>query len=138
MLFLRKILFYLLTALYFVLCPLTILYALGYLFSPGTGQGIVKTGLISLSSAPPNASVYLENRRYTQKTPTVLRDLLPGNYSVKLVLKDHEPWVQTVPVEAKKATVLVEVETVGAAQLLRAHTVRVDVDPYIEEVAMKR
>jgi len=100
------VVFWLFTAAYLALCPLTILYALGYLFRPGAEGGLVKTGLIYLSTAPPGASVYLGNQRYTQRTPTVLRDLVPGDYPVKLVLKDHQPWMQTVPVEAERATVL--------------------------------
>jgi len=106
MLVLRKIVFYFFVIIYLILCPLTILYALGYLFRPGTGEGIVKTGLIDLSTAPPGASVYIGKSRYTEKTPTTLRSLLPGEYPVKLILKHHIPWTQTVPVEAEKATVL--------------------------------
>jgi len=105
-LFLRKILFYLFILVYIVLCPLTVLYALGYLFRPGVEQGIVKTGLVYLSTAPPGASVYIGKRRYNRKTPAILRDLLPGNYPIKLFLKDRELWEQIVPVEAEKATAL--------------------------------
>ncbi|MDP3704018.1 MAG: PEGA domain-containing protein, partial [Candidatus Omnitrophota bacterium] len=102
----RRIVFWIFVGLYFTICPLTVLYALGYWFQPGSVGGLVKTGLISLATEPSGASVYLGNRRYTQKTPTVLRDLLPGDYPVKLVLKDRQPWTRTVSVEAEKATVL--------------------------------
>ena len=50
--------------------------------------------------------MYIGRRRYAEKTPTVLRNFLPGEYAVTLVLKHHEPWWQTVPVEAAKATIL--------------------------------
>jgi len=102
----RRIVFWVFVATYLTVCPLTVLYALGYWFQPGLEGGLVKTGLISLATEPPGASVYLGNQRYTQKTPTVLRDLLPGDYPVKLVLKDRQPWARTVSVEAEKATVL--------------------------------
>jgi hypothetical protein len=103
---LRKVLFWIFAAVYLVTCPLAILYALGYIVEPGAEQGLVKTGLISVSTAPPGASVYLGHRRYTGKTPTVIRDLLPGDYLLKLTLKDRAPWTRTVAVEAEKATVL--------------------------------
>jgi len=106
MLLLRRIFFYLFIVLYLILCPWTILYALGYLYRPGAEQGIVKTGLISLSTVPPGASVYVGKSRYTQKTPATLRDLLPGDYPVRLVLKHYRPWRETLPVEAEKATLL--------------------------------
>ena len=103
---LRRLVFWVFAAAYLTLCPLTILSALGYLVKPGAGGGLVKTGLIYLSTAPPGASVYLGSQRYTQRTPTVLRDLVPGDYPMRLALRGHQPWMQTVPVEAERATVL--------------------------------
>ncbi|MBI3999941.1 MAG: PEGA domain-containing protein [Candidatus Omnitrophica bacterium] len=106
MLFLRRIFFYLFVAVYLIFCPLIILYALGYIYKPGAEQGIVKSGLIYLSTAPPGASVYFGNRRYTKRTPTLLPNLIPGDYPVRLVLKKYKPWNEVLPVEAGKATVL--------------------------------
>lgn len=103
---LRKILFLIFAAIYIILCPLMIMYALGYLYKPWAESGLVRTGLIYISTAPEGAAVYLNNRRFTARTPTVLRDLLPGKYSVKLALKGYASWSETVPVEAEKATVL--------------------------------
>ncbi|MBI4394675.1 MAG: PEGA domain-containing protein [Candidatus Omnitrophica bacterium] len=106
MLVLRRIFFYLFIVIYLVFCPLIIFYALGYIYEPGNEPGLVKSGLIYLSTAPPNATVYLGNRRYRWRTPTVLPSLIPGDYPVKLVLKKHKPWSEVLPVEKGKATVL--------------------------------
>jgi len=106
MLLLRKIVFYVFLAIYLVSCPWLMMYVLGYVWSPGTEREVLKTGVISLETVPPGASVYLERRRYAQRTPTAIRGLLPGTYHLKVVLKNHEPWVRTVSVEAEKATVL--------------------------------
>ncbi len=103
---LRKTVFYVLLLVYLIVCPLVILYVLGYIFKPGIEPGLVTTGLIHLSTLPSGASVYLGNSRYTERTPTVIRDLLPGGYPVRVVLKDHEPWSRTVFVQPKKATAL--------------------------------
>ena len=116
MLLLRKIFFYLFVAIYLLVCPLLILYGLGYTFEPGLEQGIVKSGLIYLSTAPPGATIYLGNRRYTRKTPAVLPRLLPGDYEVKLILKNKKPWAYTLPVEAGKATVLERILLLPAVQ----------------------
>jgi len=102
----RKILFYTLVAVYLVLCPLTILYALGYVLKPGTEHGITRTGVISISTVPPGATVYVGRSRYTEVTPTILHDLLPGSYEITLWLKGHASWIRRVPVESKQATVL--------------------------------
>lgn len=103
---LRRGVFYLCVGLYLVVCPLTILSALGYLVVPGASPGMVTTGLISLATVPPGATIFLSGRRYTRTTPTLLRDLLPGDYAVRMVLPGHQPWERTVRVEGERATVL--------------------------------
>src|SRR3990167_2552070 len=102
----RRIVFYAFVLLYLVLCPVTVFSTLGYVFIPGAEQQIVKTGLIYLASTPPGATVYVGKRRFIHRTPTILRGLRPGAYDIRLVLKAHEPWARTVPVEAEKAAVL--------------------------------
>ncbi len=103
---LRRVVFYVFLVIYLTACPLTILYAFGYTYHPGAERGIVKTGLLYLSTNPPGASIYLGRRRFTKETPTSLPGLLPGEYPVRLLLKGHTVWEQTLPVEAEKATVV--------------------------------
>jgi len=103
---LRQFFFYSFVVLYLILCPLTILYALGYVLRPGTEHGITKTGLLSLSTTPPGATIYVGHSRYTEPTPAVLHDLLPGSYEISLWLKGYASWSRRVPVESKQATVL--------------------------------
>lgn len=102
----RRILFFAFLILYLVATPMTILYALGYLYQPGSERGLTKSGLISLGTTPEGARVFVGGSRFTRRTPTVIRDLLPGDYSIRLTLRDHQPWSGTVRVEAEKATVL--------------------------------
>ena len=102
----RRIIFSLFVLAYLMLCPLTILYAFGYSFRPGSERGLVKTGLIYLSTNPSGASVYLGKRRFTHRTPAMLRGLLPGQYPVRVSLKGYRPWEQWLPVEPEKATAL--------------------------------
>lgn len=102
----RRIAFYAFLLLYVVLCPVTVFSTLGYVFIPGGQQQIVKTGLIYLATAPPGATVYVGNRRFTRQTPTILRELQPGTYDIRLAVKGHRPWTHRVPVEAEQATVL--------------------------------
>ena len=103
---LRTILFYVFAALYLAGTPMAILYALGYQIRPGRAQSFIKTGLISLRTEPSGARVYLGNSRYRWKTPTMIRDLKPGDYPIRLTLRDHQPWSATVRVEPEKATIL--------------------------------
>ena len=125
MLVLRKTLFCIFLILYLILCPILIAYALGYIFKPGDERGLVKTGLIYLATIPDRATVYVGNKRFAKKTPAVIRNLLPGDYEVKLVLKKHRLWTQNVPVEAEKATALEKVLLLptkwGTEQLVADH-----------------
>lgn len=102
----RRIVFFLFAAVFLIGAPRLVFYALGYSFKAGTDQGIVKSGLIFVSTAPPGAEIYVGGRRYRETTPAIIRDLMPGNYPIRFVLKDHYPWARNVPVEAGKATVL--------------------------------
>lgn len=102
MLLLRKILFYLFFAIYLFLCPLIILYALGINFNPKT-QTMKKTGVISISTIPAGATVYVDNELLPEKTPTVIRDLAPKNYFIRLTLDDYRSWENILSVEEEKA-----------------------------------
>ncbi|MFC1479978.1 PEGA domain-containing protein [Candidatus Omnitrophota bacterium] len=103
---LRKLFFYIFAAIYVVFCPLMVLYSLGFIYKPGVKGGVAETGLIYLATAPAGATIYMKDSQYEQNTPTAIQELLPGEYSIKLTLDGYKPWAQTVPVEAKKATVL--------------------------------
>ncbi len=99
---LRRILFYLFTIIYLIGCPLIILYVLGRAYSPATNS-LVKTGLVYLSSAPQLASVYLNNNLTPNKTPTTLRELPVGEYSIKLILDGYRPFEKKITVRGGKA-----------------------------------
>jgi hypothetical protein len=102
----RRIVFFLFAAVFLIGAPRLVFYALGYSFKAGTDQGIVKSGLIFISTAPPGAAVFVGGRRYRETTPAIIRDLMPGQYPIRVVLKDYYPWARNVPVEAGKAAVL--------------------------------
>jgi len=102
----RKIVFYIFLLLYLVTCPLLLLYAFGFIVKPGAEYGLVKTGLIYLSTAPSDARVYLGSSRYSKKTPVMIRDLTPGTYTLRVSHEGYQTWEQTIPVEAEKASVL--------------------------------
>ncbi|MFH1208401.1 MAG: PEGA domain-containing protein [Candidatus Omnitrophota bacterium] len=109
MIIFRKILFYLFFALYLVLCPIIILYALGYIFTPKVEEGFAKTGLIHIETLPSNAFLSIGNKRYIEKTPATIRNLLPGQYDVKIFLRGHKSWERKVQVEPGKAVNLEKV-----------------------------
>lgn len=102
---LRKIFFYIFCVIYLVICPLIILRMLGFIPNWHTHE-FINTGIIYISSNPPGASVYINNLKAHETTPTIIRDLYPDNYIVRLELKDYQPWQNTVPIVPHKATVV--------------------------------
>jgi len=100
---LRKAFFYLFVLIWLVICPIIILRMLGFVLDPHTHLW-VKTGIIYASSNPPGASIYINGRLAPETTPAVIRDLTPGQYSLRMELEGYEPWENVVPVLDKKAT----------------------------------
>jgi len=103
---LRKIFFYIFVAIYVVSCPLIILYAFGYLYRPGERKSMIRTGLVYVQTMPQGASVYVNGGLWKEKTPADVQGLTPGEYEIRIELEGYRDWIETVPVEAEKATVL--------------------------------
>ena len=108
MLWLRKIVFYIFALIYLILCPLIVARMLGFVINPLTHR-LVKTGLVYVSTNPPDATVYIDGRLAHQKTPTALRDLTPGKHFIRIELSGYNDWERNIPIVGKKATVLANI-----------------------------
>ena len=108
MLVLRKIIFYIFTVIYLILCPLIVVRMLGFVINPLTHR-LVKTGLIYVSTNPPSAIVYIDGKQAHQTTPTAIRDLTPGEHFIRIELNGYNDWERNIPIVAKKATVLANI-----------------------------
>ncbi len=108
MLWLRKIVFYILSLTYLILCPLIVARMLGFVINPLTHR-LVKTGLVFISTNPPDATVTIDGRMAHQKTPTVIRDLTPGKHFIRIELSGYNDWERNIPIVGKKATVLANI-----------------------------
>ena len=104
MLFLRKIFFYIFLIIYLLACPVIILYAFGFILKPDTSKPIIKTGLIYLSTVPPGASIYLDDKLQDPKTPASLPDLDPADYTVRLVMGNYQDWSHDITVIPNNAS----------------------------------
>lgn len=116
---LRRFFFYLFLAVYLVAAPVAILYALGFIWAPGSERGLVKSGLIALTSTPDDATIFLGPSRYTRRTPALIRDLLPGEYALRLSHPDHDDLAVSAHVEPERATVLDRLILLPAARAPR-------------------
>jgi len=105
----RRILYITFLLLFFIITPLLCLYAAGYKINFSKGF-IQKTGMLVLDSKPEGARIFLNNKpqqfffkKYYTKftgqeessyinTPAKIKNLLPGEYRVRLELEGYWPW----------------------------------------------
>lgn len=76
---------------------IAVFLAKGYTFSPSTGK-ISGTGIISITSLPEGASVYLDGHLNTATNATI-NGLAPKEYDVKVIKEGFIPWEKKVKVE---------------------------------------
>ncbi len=103
--FLRKIFFYFFLLLYLLVLPLVLLYNLGYIFPP-FAKTIEKTGILFINTIPKDAVIFLGDRKFKNQTPSEMRPLLPGDYTVLLKKSGYQSWSSQVTVKAGKVTEL--------------------------------
>ena len=101
----RTLLFYLCAVVFIIGLPFILSFALGYKFDTKTFR-FKKTGLISIKTQPGSARIYFNSKLLKEKTPTTITELFPGEYGIKLELKEHYPWLSRVVVEAGRVTQL--------------------------------
>jgi hypothetical protein len=94
----RKLLFLVCLGLFVFLLPTILLFTFGYKIDWNTLR-ILKTGLIWVSSSPEGANVYLNGKFLDKRTPATIEELMPGTYTVSLLLEDYYPWQSDVEVQ---------------------------------------
>ncbi len=99
-LLIRKIAFYSLVLVFFVLLPILLLFALGYRWDP-VSRTLTQAGILSFKTIPEGARIIVNGKVSAQKTPANL-GLLPGTYTVELDLKDYWSYSKQVEVRANK------------------------------------
>ncbi len=82
----------------------TIFWAKGYTFS-SSQKGLVGTGIISVTSIPDSASVYVDGHLTTATNATV-SSLLPKEYTVRVIKEGFIPWEKKVKVREGLVTEL--------------------------------
>jgi hypothetical protein len=102
MLLVRRILFVIFAVAYLIVCPLLILYSFGYVYDP-LGEEVARTGIVSLSTVPEGADIFLEGSRFVHQTPASVGKLLAGDYHITLKKKGYQPWTHWFTVEPGKA-----------------------------------
>jgi hypothetical protein len=93
----RYVAFYFSLILYFTLLPIVLAYSLGYHIDFHKFK-IYKTGILSLTSTPAGASIYINGKLFTDITPARIEELKPGAYSVEVKREGFYPWQKNLSV----------------------------------------
>lgn len=112
---LRKILFISFITSFLVITPLVMLYAAGYKLNLSSGR-VEKTGVLNIETLPKGAAVYLNGSLRTVAgltgilggarpiaTPVKIKNLLPGEYAVKLELSGYWDWERKIKISSGEA-----------------------------------
>jgi hypothetical protein len=115
----RRTLFITFTFIFFFLTITISLYATGYRFNLAwpikLSQFLVKTGTLILDSEPRQAAITITNKtawhlaeanRENLTTPTKIKNLLPGEYEVKISLPNYWPFIKDVSIYPGESTYL--------------------------------
>lgn len=98
----RRLYFYTLLAVFFLIIPIIILYTSGYRLQ---GFRLVETGGIYIYSPEANSIIYLDNNKEHETSifqkDYFVQDLAPGTYSVLIAKDGFWPWIKEVTVEER-------------------------------------
>jgi len=99
----RSIAFYLSVALFFVLLPVILSYALGYKIDY-RNMKIYKTGILYIASRPAGAAIYLNGVMRQDTTPAQIEELKPGSYKIEVRRDGFYPWEKDMVVRPNMVT----------------------------------
>lgn len=86
------------TIIIFSATGIAVLLAKGYVFSP-TQNRIIGTGIISITSQPDSASVFIDGH-LTTATNATISSLPPKKYNIRIVKEGLIPWEKEIEVKA--------------------------------------
>lgn len=104
----RLPIFFVFTAAFLITAPLVVLYTAGYRYQFGSTR-IVKTGIVSVSTFPKNADIFLDDKEQSKRTPYVIKNLYPGEMRVRIEKEDYHPWDKLLSVGSGETTFLKDV-----------------------------
>jgi hypothetical protein len=99
----RLFLFLIFLFAFLITAPLVVLYTAGYRFD-FTANAIVHTGVLNVTSVPRSATVWIDGEKQSDRTPSVLDDVMPGDHRVEVTKDGYTRWEKTLLVESRDTT----------------------------------
>ncbi len=67
-------------------------------------QKLTKTGVLAVITQPPGATIKLDGKPLTRTSPIIMRNVLPGTYTIEAELANYRTYRQTVEIIPGQAT----------------------------------
>jgi hypothetical protein len=90
---------------FLITAPLVVLYTAGYRLDLSHGR-IVHTAVLNISSVPRGANVLIDGEAYSDKTPSVIDTILPGEHLVSLEKDGYISWSKDISFDSREALVM--------------------------------
>jgi hypothetical protein len=100
----RRVVFWLATALYLVTFPIIILDVTGIVLRPAQPNAFVQTGALEVVTRPDGCEVVVDGRSARSLTPAVVEGLQPGRHDVSIQGPAGASWRGSVEVAAGEVT----------------------------------
>jgi hypothetical protein len=97
----RNVVYAVFAVAFLVSAPLVVLYTAGFRVHFPSFR-VVRTGVLSVTSIPRGAEVFVDGKRLADRTPVVISDILPGERTVRLSREDSLPWEKTVAIKSRE------------------------------------
>ncbi|MFA5946134.1 MAG: PEGA domain-containing protein [Patescibacteria group bacterium] len=88
---------------FLISAPLLVLYTAGYRISLNNYR-VLETGAIAVSTTPKGASITVNEKTASNKSPTVVQNVLPQTVPVRLTKNGYIPWQDSVKVSPGQTT----------------------------------
>ena len=99
----RIIYAFILVVVFIIVAPLLVLYATGYRYNFSENR-VIKTGVLAVDSDPRNAQITINDKKAGSRTPTVVKNLFPGDYSVSIEKEGYFGWEKSLSVFPNRST----------------------------------
>lgn len=100
----RWVIYFVFLFIFLITTPLILLYTAGFRYNIQKGR-VQKTGIIIVSTAPRKAQIFLNDKFYELKsTPAEIKNILPGDYEIKIQKEGYHSWSKKLPVYENTTT----------------------------------
>jgi len=104
----RRIVYIIFILIFIFSAPAIIFYALGYKYN-WSKKTLEKTGVFFIKSYPKNSDIYINDKEFKDKTPTLVNRLLPNFYKIKVTKDGYLDWQKNLPINPQITTFIEDI-----------------------------